>query len=179
MLILPWMMKIRNQDQYRSWFQELVQLNWQVSFCLWILEVKKGLLKNMCSWHERKLLMQSTSWMSWWIWHGIEKSNWFRFEWRANEGEWCEWATNTNSQASANMWICPITINFAVELSSEFSLVDVLNMKSFMDKLNKILISNVNKHHQWTLYSYFRSVWPPSWQTPQSLNSAPHHLVPA
>ena len=25
---------------------------------------------------ERKLLMHNTTWLSWWIWHGVENSNW-------------------------------------------------------------------------------------------------------
>jgi hypothetical protein len=45
--------------------------------------------------------------------------------------------------------------NFAVEHPLEFSLVDVMNMRSFIPKLNKLLISNINKHHQKTIYSYF------------------------
>ena len=48
--------------------------------------------------------------------------------------------------------------NFAMEHPSEFSVVDVMNMQSFMDKLNKMSISNINKHHQKTIDSYFRSV---------------------
>ena len=44
--------------------------------------------------------------------------------------------------------------NFAMKQPSEFLVVDVTNMQSFMDKLNNILISNINKHHQKTKYSY-------------------------
>ncbi len=37
---------------------------------------------------------------------------------------------------------------FLVQRPLEFSVVDVMNMQSFMDKFNKMLISNINKHHQ-------------------------------
>jgi hypothetical protein len=35
--------------------------------------------------------------------------------------------------------------NFAMEHPSELSIIDVMNMQSFMDKLNKMPISNTNK----------------------------------
>ena len=35
---------------------------------------------------------------------------------------------------------------------------NVINMQPFMDKLNKMLISNINKHDQKILNSYFCSV---------------------
>jgi hypothetical protein len=41
--------------------------------------------------------------------------------------------------------------NFIMEHPSEFSIVDLMNMDSFMDKLNKMSISNINKHHQKTI----------------------------
>ena len=41
--------------------------------------------------------------------------------------------------------------NFAMEHPLEFSILDVTNMQSFMDKLNKMSISNINKHHQKTI----------------------------
>ena len=69
----------------------------------------------------------------------------FRFDWLANGGEWCGWASNTNSQASSNAQLLSI---FAVEYCLEFSIVDVMNMQSFMNKLNMMSISNINKHHQ-------------------------------
>lgn len=34
--------------------------------------------------------------------------------------------------------------NFALESSLEFSIIDVLNMQSFMDKMNKMSIFNIN-----------------------------------
>ena len=81
----------------------------------------------------------------------------FKFEWRANGGEWCSWPTNTNSWASSSPRVCPITIKS--KHPSEFSLVDVMNMQSFMDKLNKIPNANNNKHLQEIINSYFHSVW--------------------
>ena len=44
--------------------------------------------------------------------------------------------------------------NFVAEQSSEFSIIDVTNMQSFMYELNEISISNINKHHQKTIDSY-------------------------
>jgi hypothetical protein len=48
--------------------------------------------------------------------------------------------------------------NFAVDCPLEFSIVDVINMQYFMDKLNKKSIFNINKHHRKTIGSYFHSV---------------------
>ena len=42
--------------------------------------------------------------------------------------------------------------NLALGHPLEFSVVDVMNMQSLMDKFNKMLISNINKHHHKTLY---------------------------
>jgi hypothetical protein len=39
-----------------------------------------------------------------------------------------------------------MAIKFAMEHPSEFLAVDVTNMQPFMDKLNKMSISNINKH---------------------------------
>ena len=50
------MMNVKNQEWKKK------QMNQQVSFPLWVLEVKKCLLKNMCNWQERKLLLQSRTW---------------------------------------------------------------------------------------------------------------------
>ena len=33
-----------------------------------------------------------------------------------------------------------------------------MNMQSFMDKLDKMLISNINKHDEKAMHSYFHSV---------------------
>ena len=49
--------------------------------------------------------------------------------------------------------------NFAMQHSSKFSIADIMNMQPFMDKSRKMSISNVNKHHQKTTNSCFRSVW--------------------
>jgi hypothetical protein len=54
---------------------------------------------------------------------------------------------------------CPITINFCSGVCLEFSIVDVMNMQSFIIKSNKMSISNINKHYQKTINSYFRIVW--------------------
>ena len=48
--------------------------------------------------------------------------------------------------------------NFTIEHSSDFSNIDVMNMQSFINELNKMLISNINKHHHIMIDSYFRSV---------------------
>ena len=39
-----------------------------------------------------------------------------------------------------------------------FSVVDEMNMQYSKNKLNKMSIFNVNKHHQKTIYSYFFSM---------------------
>ena len=49
--------------------------------------------------------------------------------------------------------------NFVVEHLLEFLVTNVMNTQSFMDKLSKMSISNINKHHQKAIDSYFRSVW--------------------
>ena len=46
-----------------------------------------------------------------------------------------------------------------MEYSSEFLITNVMNMRPFQDNLSKMLISNINKHHQKTMDSYFCSVW--------------------
>ena len=38
--------------------------------------------------------------------------------------------------------------NFVLEHHSEIAIEDVTNMQSFMYKLNEMLISNANEHHQ-------------------------------
>jgi hypothetical protein len=44
--------------------------------------------------------------------------------------------------------------NSAAEHPSEFSVMNVMNMQSFMDEImNKISISNINKRHQKTINS--------------------------
>ena len=47
---------------------------------------------------------------------------------------------------------------FAMKHPLEISIVDVMNMQYYMDKLKKVLISNINKHHWKTIDSYFLSV---------------------
>ena len=46
-----------------------------------------------------------------------------------------------------------------MEHPSEFSVDDVMNMQSLMDKLSKMSISNINKHHPKTMKYYIHSVW--------------------
>lgn len=46
----------------------------------------------------------------------------------------------------------------SVEHSLVCLVVDVTNVQSLMDKLNKMLVSNINKHHQKTIHSYFHTV---------------------
>ena len=41
-----------------------------------------------------------------------------------------------------------ILSNFVVEHLSEFLVIDVMNMQSFMDNLSKMSISNINKHYR-------------------------------
>ena len=152
MSILLCIMNVRN----REWTKQ--QMNWQVSFPIWILDVKNYLLKNTCNWQERKLLMLSITWPSWWIWHRLEYPFGFKFEWRASGGEWCEWPANIKSQTSSSPSICPWPTKSKHPL--EFSVVDVVNMQYFMNKLNNMSYSNmINKHHRKTIGSYFRSVW--------------------
>jgi hypothetical protein len=45
--------------------------------------------------------------------------------------------------------------NFEVEHPLENLVVSVMNMQSLMNKLNKMSISNINKHHRKTINSYF------------------------
>ena len=47
------------------------------------------------------------------------------------------WPTNTNSQASSSLWVCPISIKF-----SSVAFIGVICCR-----LNKMLISKINKHH--------------------------------
>ena len=44
--------------------------------------------------------------------------------------------------------------NFVVEQSLEFPVLGVMSMQPFMDALNKISISNINKQHQNMVDSY-------------------------
>ena len=44
------------------------------------LESEDMLIKENVRLEERKLLMQSTTWFSWRIWHGVENPCGFRFE---------------------------------------------------------------------------------------------------
>jgi hypothetical protein len=48
--------------------------------------------------------------------------------------------------------------NFVMEHPSEISVVDATNIQSFMNKLKKMSISDINKHHPETLNSCFCSV---------------------
>jgi len=48
--------------------------------------------------------------------------------------------------------------HFEVEYPLEFSIVDVMNIQSFMNEFNKVSISNINQHHQKTADPYFRFV---------------------
>ena len=48
--------------------------------------------------------------------------------------------------------------NFTVEHPLDLSVVDVMNMQSFMDASNKMSISSIIKHHQKAIDSYFRSM---------------------
>jgi hypothetical protein len=48
--------------------------------------------------------------------------------------------------------------NLVVEHPLEISIVDVTNIQSFMEKLNKMLFSNINIHSSKTIDSYFRSM---------------------
>ena len=49
--------------------------------------------------------------------------------------------------------------NFVMEHPAEFSVGVVMNMRSFMNILNEMSISNINKHHWKTIASHFCSVW--------------------
>ena len=82
---------------------------------------------------------------------GRTSSSEFIFEWRTHGEEWCGWPTNTSSQESSSPPVCPLNINFVMEQFSEFLVVDVMTMHAFMNELNKMSISNLNKHHQKTI----------------------------
>ena len=63
-------------------------------------------------------------------------------------------------QASSSPWVCPIIIKFYSVAILGILVIDVMNMQSFFNKLNKMSISNINKYLQMTIgeVSYFRSV---------------------
>ena len=59
-------------------------------------------------------------------------------------------------------WACEYAQSlsyFTVEHYLKFSIMDDANMQPSMDTLNKMLISNINKHHQKTIDSYVHTVW--------------------
>jgi hypothetical protein len=100
-------------------------------------------------------MMHSTSWPSWWISHGVEKSIWV-----SNLNEEPEEGNDADDHP-------PPIVKFpqahAQLLSNlcilhRFLVINVMNMQSFMNKLNKMSISNINKHHQRTIDSYFCSM---------------------
>ena len=132
--ILPWMMwEIENK---RS-------IKW-IGKSQFLLESWKW--KNVY-WRICAIGMRGISWCQvqhGWVGMGLRNPLGFRFEWRANGGEWW-WLTNTNNQASSSSWVSPITIKS--KHPSKFSVVNVMNMQSFMDKLNKMSIFNMNEHH--------------------------------
>jgi hypothetical protein len=88
----------------------------------------------------------------------------FRFEWTTNEGRMM-WMTSQHQivkppQARA---YAQLLSNFRVQHSLEFSISNVMNIQPFMDKLNKMSISNVKRqkiltfviwwrHHHGTVY---------------------------
>lgn len=45
-----------------------------------------------------------------------------------------------------------------MEHFTNFPIINVINIQSFMNTMNKILVSNINKHHNKTINSYIRSV---------------------
>ena len=120
------------------------QMNWQVSSPLWIFEVKKMPIEEHVQLERHEVVdakyniveLVDLAWC-----RGIHLG--FRFGSRANGGEWYGWPTNTNSQASPSPWKCPMTIKFYREHPSEFMILDVMNIESFMDGLNKMSISNI------------------------------------
>ena len=59
------------------------------------------------------------------------------------------------SQAYEHAQLLPIIV---VEHPSEFLVIDMMNMQSFINKLNKLPIFKINKHHQKTINSYSLSV---------------------
>lgn len=117
----------------------------------WILQFINGL-------HPQRSILQSRvnfewcnernvlkTWLSWWTWQKIEKSFGFKFEWRANGSECCKWPSNVNDQASSSLWVCPFTIKCALEHSSEFSVINGMNLPQFMVRMNKMSFSNITK----------------------------------
>ena len=152
MAIWPWRTNVRN------WEWKKQQMKWQVLNPLWIFKVKKCLLQ-IYTIGRRGYCWRRTQ-HGWVGGFGMGWRNPFevRFEWRANRGDWCGRPNNTNSQASSSLWVCPITIKFCSEASLEFLIVDAMHMNYYMIKLNKMSITNINKHHWKTTNSYFRSV---------------------
>jgi hypothetical protein len=46
-----------------------------------------------------------------------------------------------------------LLLNFVVENSLEFLVADVMKMQSFIEKLNKMSLANLNRHRQKTIDS--------------------------
>ena len=77
-------------------------------------------------------------------------------KWRSNDVDDKPTPTITFPQAHE---YAQLLSNFAMEHLSRFSVIDVKNMQSVVNKLSKMSISNINKHHYKTINSYFCSVW--------------------
>ena len=60
---------------------------------------EESVLKNMYNWKEKQLLMQSTTWLSWWLLHGVENSIWVQIcmksQWRG-----MMWMINQHQKSS-------------------------------------------------------------------------------
>ena len=73
--------------------------------------------------------MQNTTWLSWWIWHGVGKSNWgLDLNEEPMEGN------DVNDQPTPIIKLyqareyAQLLSNFAMEHPLEFSVVDVMSM---------------------------------------------------
>ena len=130
-------------------------MSWKVSFPLWILEVKNCLLKNLCNWQKKKLLVHSTMWLSWWNWYGVGKIHLgLHLNEEPMEGNDVDDQSTPIVKLPQACEYTQLLSNFAMEHPPKFPIIKVMNMQYFMNKLSKMSISNINKHHHKTIDSY-------------------------
>ena len=139
MPILPWMMKVRNQE----WKTQQINLHLNSS---WILEVQKSLLlKNMCNWQGRKLLMQSTTWLSGRFGMRLRSPLGLDLNEESMEGNCMGNQPTPIVKLPHTREYAQLLSNFAMQHPMKFWIVDVMNMQYFMNKLNKMPISSIIK----------------------------------
>ena len=95
-----------------------------------------------------------------WIWHEVEK---FMLGLDLNEKPMEQNGVDDGLKPIVKLpqacEYAQLLSNIVVKHPCEFLVINVTNMQSLMDKLNKASISNINKHHQNIIDSYFYNVW--------------------